>query len=133
MTALTVGNFNLKFKSLSNYLLFKLQSHRNEPLMTASPVYDGNSDNDLSLDLEPEPIPSPPSTKPVLNRIELDQDLKKLCRYDGTPCYQKNHSHLGKYRHPKDNEGSEKTCSCPLVRYFWMILRYFGMKIYYDF
>ena len=28
---------------------------------------------------------------------------------------------------------SQKTCSCPLLRYFGMILRYFGMKIYYDF
>ena len=101
--------------------------------MTASPIYNGNSDSDLSFDLEPEPISSPPSTKPVLNRIELDQDLKEVCRYDGKPCYQKNPTHLGKYRHPKDNEGSEKTCSCHLGRYFGMILRYFGMKIYYDF
>ena len=83
--------------------------------MTASPIYDGNSDSDLSFDLEPNPIPSPPSTKPVLNRIELDQDLKEVCRYDGKPCYQKNPTHLGKYRHPKDNEGSEKTCSCHTV------------------
>ena len=75
--------------------------------MTASPIYDGNSDSDLSFDLEPEPISSPPSTKPVLNRIELDQDLKEICRYDGKPCYQKNPTHLGKYRHPKDNEGRE--------------------------
>ena len=99
--------------------------------MTASPIYDGNSDSDLSFDLEPAPIPSPPSTKPVFNRIELDQDLKKICQYDGKPCYQKNPTHLGKYRHPKDNEGSEKTYSCNLGRYFGMILRYFGMKIYY--
>ena len=44
-----------------NHLLFKLQSQRNEPLMTASPIYDDNSDDDVSLDLEPkpEPIPSP--------------------------------------------------------------------------
>ena len=77
--------------------------------MTASPIYDGNSDTDLSFDLEPEPdpIPSPSSTKPVLNRIELDQNLIELCRYDGKPCYQKNPSHFIKYRHPKDDEGSE--------------------------
>ena len=77
-----------------NHLLFKLQSQRNEPLMTASPIYDGNSDNNLSFDMETEPIPSP-------------QDLKEPCRYDGKPCYQKNPSHFIKYRHLKDNEGSE--------------------------
>ena len=38
-----------------------------------------------------------------------------------------------KLRKSVKDSSLKKTCSCPLVRYFGMILRYFGMKIYYDF
>ena len=68
--------------------------------MAATPIYDSNSDNenDLSFEVEPEPIPSP---------FELDQDLKPFCGY-GKSCSQENPLHLRIYRHPKDDEGSEK-------------------------
>ena len=50
-----------------------MQSQRNEPLRTASPIYDGNSENenDFSFDLDAEPINSPPSTGRVLDRNEM--------------------------------------------------------------
>ena len=84
------------------------KSVKKTPAKAATPIYDGNSDNenDLSFELEPEPIPSPSTIRRAVYSFELDQDLKPLCGY-GKSCSQENPLHLRIYRHPKDNEGRE--------------------------